>query len=144
MKMIYMMNTRRRILGVLGGTGTVASLVLGCGPSMTVGLLGLAGADIGAVLAQQLLLLSLGLLIITSWSKGHLVFGLTVLLSVAAFLFRYVLVSSVLSWSALGLLSILLLGTTMQRWYMMRNRQQTVAPADSVQQLHMAEPMVNQ
>ncbi len=78
-------------------------------------------------ISQPLLIVSLVLLVISAWSRGRVVFGLTTLLSGAAYIFMYVLGNDGLFWMALGLVALLSVGVTIQQWRAMRCA--TTAPA---------------
>lgn len=134
---------RRNLIPSLGLIGAFVS----CMPMMALGLLALLGASsasavhtgmsgmsqptghpgiLGAMasvldpVAQPLLLGSLLLVVISARSRGYGVFGLTALLSGAAYVFMYVLDLGVLSWASLGLLAALFIGLAVHERRAMR------------------------
>src|SRR5712692_5953076 len=116
----------RGILGYLGLVGAVAS----CGPMIGLALVGLVGAlGAGAIqtssalglvaaalttIAQPLMIGSLLIVVVTMWSRGRRVFGLTVGLSVAAEAFMNVPGLIALTWLSLALLVAILVSLTIR------------------------------
>ncbi len=138
----------RGILGYVGLVGAVAS----CGPMIGLALVGLLGAlgagaiqtssTLGVVaaaltaIAQPLMIASLLILVATMWSRGRRVFGLTVVLSLAAEVFMNVPGLIALTWLSLGLLAAVLVSVTIRE-----RRAQSCAPVQPLAVRHADQKM---
>jgi len=125
------------VLGLLALGGATAA---GVTDGTMVGMSGMShaappGGFLGGIagvidpIAQPLMVVSFALLVATTWPRGRIVFGLTVLLSATAYVFMWVVGISWLSWVSLGVLAVLIVGVTVREARAMRCVRQAGGPA---------------